>query len=129
MIIKKQRLNIIIVEKIIVTALLTQISWTNRLAIMSKAKTIEERHFYITLCIKVDTGSANLGATHVEENVSGSFLMQGCILKIDKSLSDWRKFMGNRTRDRIIYIRTNEKLQAEFENKKKPADMATMQIL
>ena len=35
-----------------VTALLTQISWTNHLAIMSKAKTIEERHFYITLCIK-----------------------------------------------------------------------------
>ena len=35
-----------------VSALLTQISWTNHLAIMSKAKTMEERHFYITLCIK-----------------------------------------------------------------------------
>lgn len=32
-----------------VSALLTQISWTNHLAIMSKAKTMEERHFYITL--------------------------------------------------------------------------------
>ena len=35
-----------------VTTLLTQISWSNHLAIMSKAKTAEERHFYITLCIK-----------------------------------------------------------------------------
>lgn len=32
-----------------VTTLLTQISWSNHLAIMSKAKTAEERHFYITL--------------------------------------------------------------------------------
>ena len=35
-----------------VTTLLTQISWSNHLAIMSKAKTAEERHFYITLAIK-----------------------------------------------------------------------------
>lgn len=35
-----------------VSTLLTQISWSNHLAIMSKAKTEEERHFYITLCIK-----------------------------------------------------------------------------
>ena len=34
------------------TTLLTQISWSNHLAIMSKVKTAEERHFYITLCIK-----------------------------------------------------------------------------
>ena len=38
MIIKRQRLNITIVEKLIVTALLTQISWANHLAITSKAK-------------------------------------------------------------------------------------------
>ena len=35
-----------------VTTLLTQITWSNHLAIMSKAKSMEERHFYITLCIK-----------------------------------------------------------------------------
>lgn len=35
-----------------VSALLTQISWTNHLTIMSKAKTVEEKHFYLTLCIK-----------------------------------------------------------------------------
>lgn len=43
-----------------VTALLTQISWTNHLAIMSKAKTVEERHFYITLCIKENYSSREL---------------------------------------------------------------------
>ena len=39
-------------SKQFVSTLLTQISWSNHLAIMSKAKTAEERHFYITLCIK-----------------------------------------------------------------------------
>lgn len=43
-----------------VTALLTQISWTNHLAIMSKAKTVEERHFYITLCVKESYSSREL---------------------------------------------------------------------
>lgn len=42
------------------TALLTQISWTNHLAIMSKAKTVEERHFYIKLCIKESYSSREL---------------------------------------------------------------------
>ena len=42
------------------SALLTQISWTNHLAIMSKAKTMEERHFYITLCIKESYSSREL---------------------------------------------------------------------
>lgn len=35
-----------------VSALLTQINWTNHLAIMTKAKTMEERHFYMALCVK-----------------------------------------------------------------------------
>ena len=43
-----------------VSALLTQISWTNHLAIMSKAKTAEERHFYIALCIKESYSSREL---------------------------------------------------------------------
>ena len=43
-----------------VSALLPQISWTNHLAIMAKAKTIEERHFYITLCIKESYSSREL---------------------------------------------------------------------
>lgn len=43
-----------------VSAVLTQISWTNHLSIMSKAKTLEERHFYITLCIKENYSSREL---------------------------------------------------------------------
>lgn len=35
-----------------VSTLLTQISWTSHLKILSKAKTKEERHFYINLCVK-----------------------------------------------------------------------------
>lgn len=43
-----------------VTSLLSQISWTNHLAIISKAKTKEERHFYILLCIKENYSSREL---------------------------------------------------------------------
>jgi len=35
-----------------VTPLVTQISWTNHLLILSGTKTIEQKEFYITLCIK-----------------------------------------------------------------------------
>ena len=35
-----------------VTPLVTQISWTNHLLIMSGSKSAEERHFYMTLCVK-----------------------------------------------------------------------------
>lgn len=43
-----------------VSALLSQISWTNHLLILSKAKTVEERHFYITLCIRESYSSREL---------------------------------------------------------------------
>ena len=43
-----------------VSALLTQISWTNHLMIMSKAKTVEKRHFYITLCVQESYSSREL---------------------------------------------------------------------
>ena len=36
----------------IVSALLTQLSWTNHLLIMSKSKTKEERDFYVALAAK-----------------------------------------------------------------------------
>lgn len=35
-----------------VTPLVTQISWTNHLLIMSGSKSLEERHFYMALCVK-----------------------------------------------------------------------------
>ncbi len=35
-----------------VSTLLTQLSWSNHLKIMSACKSVEERHFYINMCIK-----------------------------------------------------------------------------
>lgn len=43
-----------------VSALLTQISWTNHLQILSGAKSIEERHFYLQLCAKEQYSSREL---------------------------------------------------------------------
>ena len=43
-----------------VTTLLTQISWSNHLAIISKAKTMEERHFYLSLCVKENYSAREL---------------------------------------------------------------------
>ncbi len=43
-----------------VTALLTQISWTNHLQIMSGSKSREERHFYMQLCAKERYSSREL---------------------------------------------------------------------
>lgn len=43
-----------------VTTLLSQISWSNHLAILSKAKTAEERHFYISLCVKENYSAREL---------------------------------------------------------------------
>ena len=43
-----------------VTTLLTQISWSNHLAIISKAKTVEERHFYLALCVKENYSAREL---------------------------------------------------------------------
>lgn len=43
-----------------VTTLLSQISWSNHLAILEKAKTVEERHFYIELCAKENYSAREL---------------------------------------------------------------------
>jgi predicted nuclease of restriction endonuclease-like (RecB) superfamily len=43
-----------------VTTLLSQISWSNHLLIMSKAKTAEERHFYMMLCAKENYSAREL---------------------------------------------------------------------
>ena len=37
-----------------VSALLTQINWTNHLQIMSGTKSIEEKEFYLSLCVEID---------------------------------------------------------------------------
>ena len=66
------------------SALLTQISWTNNLAIMAKAKTPEERHFYITLCIKESYSSRELERQKKKENENPSVGMILCASKDDE---------------------------------------------
>ena len=80
-------------ENKFVTTLLTQISWSNHLAIISAAKTDEEREFYIKLCIKekysarelkrqLDSGyyerymlsKEKLEPIEVAKNIKGEFL-------------------------------------------------------
>ena len=43
-----------------VSALLTQISWTNHMQIMSGTKTIEEKEFYLSLCVREKYSSREL---------------------------------------------------------------------
>jgi len=43
-----------------VSALLTQLTWTNNITILSKTKSLEEREFYIHLCIKEQYSSREL---------------------------------------------------------------------
>lgn len=47
-------------DDVFVSALLTQIGWTCHLTILAKAKTMDERHFYIMLCIKENYSSREL---------------------------------------------------------------------
>ncbi|MFH0799804.1 MAG: DUF1016 N-terminal domain-containing protein, partial [Pseudomonadota bacterium] len=47
-------------QKKFVSAVLTQISWTNHLLILSKTKSIEERKFYLMLSVKEKYSSREL---------------------------------------------------------------------
>ena len=55
-----------------VSALLTQISWTNHLLIMSKSKTKEERDFYIALAVKEHYSSRELESSYYERYMLSS---------------------------------------------------------
>ena len=47
-------------DNLIVSPLVRQISWTNNLIILSSTKTIEEKEFYIRLCIKYNYSKREL---------------------------------------------------------------------
>ena len=77
-------------EDEIVSALLTQISWTNHLLIMSSSKSQEERQFYIMLCIKEKYSSREL-----ERQISSAYFTRYMLSKealepipIEKSIKD-----------------------------------------
>jgi len=73
-----------------VSALLTQISWTNHLLIMSSSKTQEERQFYIMLCVKEKYSSREL-----ERQISSAYFTRYMLSKealepvpIEKNIKD-----------------------------------------
>ena len=55
-------------ENEIVSTLLTQISWSNNLTILSSTKTMEEKEFYIRLCIK-----NNYSARELSRQISSGY--------------------------------------------------------
>lgn len=66
-------------DNIIVSPLVTQISWTNNLLILSSTKTMEEKEFYIRLCIKYNYSKREL------ERQSNENPSVGVILCSDKN--------------------------------------------
>ena len=50
----------------IVSPLVTQLSWSNHLKIMSACKTMEERIFYMNMCIKEKYSARELANTTKE---------------------------------------------------------------
>ena len=78
-----------------VTTLLTQISWSNHLAIMSKAKTAEERHFYITLCIK-----EAYSARELDRQINSGYY-ERYMQKKKCALTEQTMFLLNRAKDNL----------------------------
>ena len=93
-----------------VTTVLTQISWSNHLAILASAKSQEEREFYIKLCIKekystrevqkqLDSAyyerymlsSKKLEPIPIEKNVKTRFLdtIPNILIRLDKFSKRW----------------------------------------
>lgn len=64
-----------------VSALLTQISWTNHLQIMSRSKSKEERHFYMQLCV-----NENYSSRELERQMDSSYY-ERCMLSSKKLAS------------------------------------------
>ena len=83
----------------IATPLVTQLSWTNNLLILSGTKTIEERHFYLKLCIK-----ENYSKRELDRQISSSYyerylLSKGNTLPSTKEIVDDKDYPNSRILD------------------------------
>lgn len=65
-----------------VTPLVTQISWTNHLQIMSSAKSMDERHFYLQLCAKEHYSKREL-----ERQIDSAYY-ERCKLSVQKPIPE-----------------------------------------
>lgn len=105
-----------------VSTLLSQISWSNHLAIMSKAKTEEERHFYITLYVK-----ENYSARELSRQIDSGYYERYMLSK-EKLLYTLaiRAYLAKITRKQvfkkhmkdILEYRTMEYYRRRYENHK-----------
>ena len=64
-----------------VSAVLTQISWTNHLLILSKTKSKEEREFYLHLSIKEKYSSREL-----ERQIDSEYLVRNTVFKLARMI-------------------------------------------
>ena len=70
----------------IVSTLLRQISWSNNIAILSGTKTMEEKEFYIRMCIK-----NNYSARELNRQISSGFYYRYMLSKENKALESTLK--------------------------------------
>lgn len=72
-----------------VSTLLSQISWSNNLTILSRTKTMEEKEFYIRMCIK-----NNYSARELSRQIASSYYQRymlsngGALESIEKTIND-----------------------------------------
>lgn len=96
-----------------VSTLLSQMIWSNHLSIMSKAKTAEERHFYITLCIKEGYSARDLerqieSGYYERYMLSQEKLLPSKAIKVDANLDIFVDDLhcGNSTAERQKILQT-----------------------
>ena len=70
----------------IVSTLLSQISWSNNIAILSGTKTMEEKEFYIRMCIK-----KNYSARELNRQISSGYYYRYMLSKENKALESTLK--------------------------------------
>lgn len=75
-------------DNIIVPSLLGQISWTNNITILETTKTIEEKEFYIRLCIKNNYSSRELNRQINSGYYQRYILSNGNAFECEKHLVD-----------------------------------------
>ena len=90
----------------IVSTLLSQISWSNNLAILSGTKTMEEKEFYLRMCIK-----NNYSARELNRQLSSGYFYRYILSKDNKDLESTTKTINE---DDIPATRILDQYSLEF---------------
>ena len=90
----------------IVSTLLSQISWSNNIAILSGTKTMEEKEFYIRMCIK-----NNYSARELNRQLSSGYFYRYMLSKDNNALESTAKTIDE---DDIPTTRILDQYSLEF---------------